>query len=285
VIAYSPDAEPARAYLLKAYNDIDIFVEDATCQNMYVRLIGRILSGKACVNQVFPLHGRDNVIAKCAADQAVRSRRRLYIIDADQDLVRGKAGPKLKHLYRLSVYCSENLLLSEHAAVTLATECMTNATWPDMAVTIALRPLLDRAIRILVPLFVVYATVRELNLGIETVSCPVQRLLDDINDPNSLSERRVRARILAIIRAIRSQASAARYRSVRNSILRRINRNKRHHSVYISGKSYLLPLAYMQLKRRAGLNEPLDRVKVRLAQHCELSIDRGLRGAILRALK
>ena len=39
MIAYSPEAEAARAYLLQSYNDIDVFVEDVTCQNMYIRLI------------------------------------------------------------------------------------------------------------------------------------------------------------------------------------------------------------------------------------------------------
>jgi Protein of unknown function (DUF4435) len=87
MIAYSREAEPARAYLLKSYNDIDIFVEDASCQNMYVKLFNRILEGKARINQVFPLHSRKNVIERCAADQGFRARKRLYIIDADHDLI------------------------------------------------------------------------------------------------------------------------------------------------------------------------------------------------------
>ena len=131
VIAYSADAEQARAYLLRAYNDIDIFVEDTTCQNMYARLLNRMLEPKGKrIGQVFPLHSRENVIEYCRADPNPRGRPRLYIIDADQDLILGRPAPRLKNLYRLKVYCSENLLLSEHAIVTIATECM--ETLPGM---------------------------------------------------------------------------------------------------------------------------------------------------------
>ena len=91
--------------------------------------------------------------------------------------------------------------------------------------------------------------------------------------------------MLCIIRQVRSQVSASKYRSVRASILRRLKRSKRDNSVYISGKSYLLPLAYLQLKRVANLNESMERVKVRLTQHCELTSAAGLQRAILRAVK
>jgi hypothetical protein len=285
VIAYSPDAEPARAYLLKAFNDIDVFVEDATCQNMYIRLINRVLAGRAHINQVFPLGSRDNVVASCSQDQGARARRRLYIIDADQDLMLGIPAPRLKHLYRLSAYCSENLLLSEHAAITLATEAKTNVAWPDMAISLALRPLLDQAVNTLAPLFVLYGIVQKLGLGLETVKYSVYRLLGDPSDPRTLSETLVRVRILSIIRQIRSHVPSRRYRSIRNTILRRVRRNRRHHSVYISGKTYLLPLVHLQLKKVAGLNDSFDHVKVRLAQHCELTIDRGLHRALRKAVK
>jgi len=285
VIAYSSDAEAARAFLLKAYNDIDVFVEDVACQNMYVRLINRVLGSRARINQVYPLGGRENVTQKCREDQAARERRRLYIVDADMDFILGRPAAPLKHFYRLSVYSSENLLLSEDAFVTLATEGKTNTPWPVMAISMALRPLLERAVRVLLPLFIVYGVAHELGLGIETAKYRIHRLLEDPSDPSTLSEHLVRARILSIIRQVRSQVCARRYRTVRNSILRRVARNKRDHSVYISGKTYLLPLAYLQLKRIAGLNDSVERVKVRLAQHCELAIDPGLSRALRAAVR
>jgi hypothetical protein len=283
VIAYSHDTEPARAFLLKSYNDIDIFVEDRACQNMYVRLFSRMLRGRAKVTHVFPLDGRTNLIETCCADQLPRQRRRLYVMDADQDLILGKSAPKLNHFYRLKVYCSENLLLSEHAFVTLGTECSTSTSWPDMALKLSLRSLFDDAVETLLPLFVEYAVAKELGAAIETVGFPVQRLLKDPSDPSSLSKQLVRTRAAKIARELRASVPDPEYRTIRNAVVRRIARSKRDHSVYISGKTYLLPLAYLKLKKVAGMNESVDRVKVRLAQHCELSIDRGLKQAVLKS--
>ena len=285
MIAYSPEAQTARACLLRIYNDIDVFVEDATCQNMYVRLINRILGSRGRISQVYPLGGRDSVTQRCRDDQGPRSRRRLYIVDADMDLILGLSAPRLLHYYRLSHYCSENLLLSEHAFITLATEARVDVPWAELAVSMALRPLLERAVRILLPLFVAYGVAHELGLGIETTGYRVQRLLTDPNDPSTLSESLVRARILSIVRQIRSQVSARKYRAARNSILRRIARSRRDHSVYISGKTYLLPLAHLQLRKTAGVSDAVDRIKVRLAQHCELTIDSGFTRALRAAAR
>jgi len=286
VIAYSADAEQARAYLLRAYNDVDIFVEDTTGQNMYVRLFNRMLEAKGKrINHVFPLHSRKNVVEHCRNDHNPSGRPRLYIIDADQDLILGRPAPRLKNLYRLKVYCSENLLLSEYAIVTIATECDTNTPWPEMATALSIQTLLPRVVGMLLPLFIAYAVVHKLDLNIETVRFPVQRLLADPNDERSLSEQIIRSRVLSVLRSIRSQVPRHKYRRARNSIVSRLIRRALDNSIYISGKTYLLPLMQIQLRRAVNFRDSLDCLKVRLAQHCELTIDAGLQHAVLKALK
>ena len=287
MIVYSPDAEPARAYLLRAYNDIDIFVEDCACQNMYVRLFNRMLESKGKrISNVFSLHDRRNVIERCRADQGERDRPRLYIIDGDQDRLVARPKPRLKKFYRLQVYCAENLLLSEHAIITIATEASTNTSWANMARALSIRPLLESSVESLLCLFVAYATAFIFNLNIETVGFPVQRLLVKQHDPTFLSQRFIRTRALSILRAGRTQVSRVKYRRTRKLIVSRLNSSvARDRSDYISGKTYLLPLIQLQVKRVAGLQGSADSLKVRLAQHCELSIDPGLQRAILRALK
>jgi hypothetical protein len=152
-----------------------------------------------------------------------------------------------------------------------------------MALKLSLRSLFDDAVETLLPLFVEYAVAKELGAAIETVGFPVQRLLKDPSDPSSLSKQLVRTRAAKIARELRASVPDPEYRTIRNAVVRRIARSKRDHSVYISGKTYLLPLAYLKLKKVAGMNESVDRVKVRLAQHCELSIDRGLKQAVLKS--
>lgn len=286
MIAYSAEAEPARAYLLRAYNDLDIFVEDVACQNMYVRLFSRMLakSGKR-ITHIFPLNSRKNVIDQCRKDLGTSVRRRLYVIDADQDLIVGRPAPRLRGLYRLKVYCSENLLLSEYATTTIGTEGLTSDKWHDVAASLALRSLLERATELLLPLFVAYGIAYKLNLGIETVRYPVHRLLLVPGDSSSLSKRLIRARILSITKQIRSQTSQHRYRRARNAVIAQLRLNTRDQADYLSAKTYLLPLVHMQLKQVARFRDSFEGLKVRLAQHCELNIDPGLARAILRAAK
>jgi hypothetical protein len=285
MIAYSPDAEPARAHLLKSANTIDVFVEDSAAQNFYVVLINRMLGKAGRISQVYPLSGRANVLEQCQADQAYRPRKRLYVIDADHDLLLGRGVPKMKHLFRLSAYCSENLVLSEHAFISIAAECAPSVTWPDLALQLKLRTMLDGAVELLLPLFVVYAAIHELGLGIETVSYSVHRLLSVPGDPATLSRSLIDARILSLVRKIRASVAGTRYRKLRDRILRRMATGDPDLSRYISGKTYLLPLVHLQLRRVAGFNEAIDKLKVRAGHRCELDIDQSFTRAVRRAAR
>ena len=281
MIAYSTEAEPGRAYLFRNYNDLDVYVEDVACQNMYVRLVNRVLepNGKR-ITTVFPLHGRRNLLVSCTADQAPRPRRRIYLMDADQDLILGRPAPQLNHFHRLNVYCAENLLLSEHAIVTIATECDSNKPWHQMAIDLAFRVLIEHSLTVLSPLFVTYAIVYELGLTIDTVSFSVHRLLETPNNPLSLSPRLIKNRVRGLIRQIRSQVSHADYRRARSAATSGL-RAGTDPSIFISGKDYLLPLIYLHLRNIAGLRDSSSGFKVRLAQLCEL--DPQFSQAILRA--
>jgi hypothetical protein len=142
MLAYSPDSEPSRAFLLRAYNDLEIYVEDVASQNMYVRLFNRMLDGLGTISNVFPLHDRSRVIAACQADRGGSLPKRLYVIDGDFDLLLGNSPPVLGRLYRLSVYCSENLLLSERAVLEIGAECATSTTRANLVLALGLRDFL-----------------------------------------------------------------------------------------------------------------------------------------------
>jgi hypothetical protein len=150
-----------------------------------------------------------------------------------------------------------------------------------MALDLAFRALMERSITVLMPLFVVYAIVYELGLTIETVGYSVSRLLSTSGDPLSLSEMLVRSRIRWTVREIRSKVSPQDYQGARNKAVAMVRSGVSDHSIFISGKDYLVPLVHMHLRRVARLNDSPSRFKVRLAQHCEL--EPGLSAAILNA--
>lgn len=276
MIAYSPEAEPARAFLLRRYNDIEVYVEDTSCQNLYIVLVNRVLRPKGKrISHVFPLGGKSGVISRCSSDQAPSTRKRIYLIDGDLDLILKRPKPRLKHLYRLNVYCAENLLLSEFAAITIGTESATNVRWHDMALQLSLMSLIETSVRKLMPLFVVYSIVHKLGLAVETVSYPVQRLLKVQNDSTTLSGHLIRQRMHDLIRTIQVHVPPGRYHRLRASITTKLSNRTGHLGGLLSGKNYLLPLVHLRLRQVAHFSESLDKLKVRLAQHCELTIDPG----------
>jgi Protein of unknown function (DUF4435) len=285
VLTYAPKAQQAVAFLVRSYNDIDIFVEDTSCTNAYVRLVKRMLGNKHKLNHVFPLGGKKAVINACQADQAPRNRKRIYLIDGDRDLIVGHPKPKLKHLYRLRPYCSENLLLSERAILTIAEEADTSATLDELRTLLNISTFFDQAEKLLLGLFVLYAIAEEVGVEIQTVNFPVVRLLENQTDPQSLSERMIKARMLHVLRSIRTKTTGKRYRRMRQRILKRDSQGKFKAREVISGKTYLLPLAHGLLKRHVGFTDSFDRLKVRLAAHCELTIDPGLMRAIRRSVR
>lgn len=274
--AYPSGAQIARAYLSRSYNDVDIYVEDAGCQNMYVRLFNRILAGTASITSVFPLGGREALVQQCAKDQSDGGRKRLYVMDADFDLLTGRPVPPLKRLCRLSAYCIENLLLTESALIEVATEASASATAEDLRNELAIARRMEDAVAVLLPLFIVYGVVHELGLTIETTGYAVVRLCRKPRDPDSLCRIRIRRRTKEVLQQILAQSSRADYRAARGKVKIQLANWHRPKAHLISGKSYLMPLAHALLKAFTGFNDSFDGFRVRLAAYCETDVDQGL---------
>jgi hypothetical protein len=224
-------------------------------------------------------------VEACAGDQAPRQRKRLYLIDGDFDALQGIAPPPLQHLYRLDVYCSENLLLSELAAIEIARECDTNATWHDLAHRLSLKSLFDRVNALLVPLFIVYAVAELLDAGVTTSGYHVRRLCQIQHDPKTLSAYVIRKRIANVRSAILAKASIAHYRVLRKEVTNRVGTDRQQFGRFISGKTYLLPILHAVLLSEVNFPGSIETLKVRLAANCELDIDSGLAAAVLAAVR
>lgn len=285
MIRYSPKTARARARLLARYNDIDVYVEDAATQNMYVRLLSRILGAKHTLTSVIPLDGRKNVIEACARDQAQRARRRLYLIDGDLDLLNGVPAPKLKHLYRLNVYCSENLVATEHAAIQIAMEGLPSCSYDVAQKLLNLDILLERIPRQLLGLFVLYAVVQRLGLTIQTSGKPIHAFLEDPGDPYTLSAQRVFRRYREILAEILQHSTKRQYRRAKRAVCRSLARSPDVPGRYVSGKTYLLPVIELRLRRAASVQDSRRSLVVRLATHCEPNVDPGLVRALRRAVR
>jgi hypothetical protein len=285
MIQYDPRTGRARARLLANYNDLDVFVEDVATQNVYVRLVNRILGRRGRITSVIALGGRASVLSACRADQSPRGRPRLYIIDGDLDIVWGAPRPRLRYLYRLGVYCCENLVATEQAAGCIGEEALSSTTLGAVLQLLQIDSLVGDAARRLLPLFVLYGVAAKLGLGVATSSYPVHHLIDSPSGPLTLSSRRIRGRMRQLLSEIQSTGVAkTRYRAAKRRVRSIVTRSPDPASRYISGKTYLLPLVRLQLRKLAGVQETSQRLMVRMAQHCEIDVDPGLVRAVRRAI-
>ena len=279
MIRYSSGALRALGYLFRPFNDIDIYVEDTTCHNMYEVLINRMLGERAKVERIIQLGGREEVIAACKRDQ-YGSRRRLYIIDGDFNAFFGVKAPSLDHLYRLSVYCSENLIVSETAVYEVAYECLANVPKNELEDKIRLKPFWADLIVKLSPLLLMYGIAYALRSGIETVGWNITNALEQKGHSVELSEEKIRQRISEIRAGLQKGYQSDAVESATVATEDQIHGLGEGIIKFIPGKTYLLPLLYHYLRHKAGFKGTLDQLKVRLARNCELDVDSGLRAAV-----
>ena len=120
-VRYPPSAARALGLLTSHNNDIEIYVEDTSTPNLWVKLLRKYLPPNIRLNDVNVLGSRVTVIQACKLDQQLDGRKKLYIIDGDLELLIGKHRPRLRHLYRLRGYCVENYLMHEDALVSAVT--------------------------------------------------------------------------------------------------------------------------------------------------------------------
>lgn len=280
MINYSRKAIAGLAYLFRPYNDIDVYVEDTTCRNMFEVLLNRMLDGQAKVTRIFQLGGRNEVIETCKNNQSGTARPRLYIIDGDFDAVLGKEPPRLRYLYCLRVYCSENLVFTEAATLEVAFENLTNTSRDEIEAIIQFSHFLDDIVEKLTPLLVIYIAVQILNANVETTGFNVTQLLIQRSRFPELSANKVKHRIVQVKQELQAMNPIEEVKSAMEEAEKLIPDSSVDSAKLISGKTYLLPLLYHYLRNKARFSGTLDQLKTRLARYCELDVDPGLLQAV-----
>lgn len=282
---YPKRALSALAYLFRPYNDIDVYVEDTACRNVYEVLINRILAPNASVARIFQLGGRDRVIDKCRQQQGKFTRPCLFIVDADFDLPTGSLIPALERLHRLNAYCCENLLFCPTAATEVAYECLHNMPKPDVERIVNFAKLQEGISTSLHDLFVVYATVWVLDNTIETSGCHVHTLCHQVGGYPVLSRRKVRQKRRALLTQLSAKYSKKHIDKVYQTIIQTISSAALTYRHLVSGKTYLLPLLLTHLCRVAQYRGNKRTLMVQLAKHCDLSFASQLCEAVRSAAR
>ncbi|UTV37664.1 DUF4435 domain-containing protein [Ensifer adhaerens] len=278
MIKYSARAAKALGYLKRRYNDIEVYVEDTSSPNMWIRLLESLLPLGTQLKSVNLLNGRKGVLDACRIDQGDDGRKKLYIIDGDFDFLHNRAKPRLKFLHRLPSYCVENLLSHELIVQDAAFTCCTRTTTREIVDKI--KNVLGDKENLVRTLFAIYATSEKLKTGVRTVKYGVHRLLSNVGGQDVLDETKLKSRIVEITRAAIRVAGALQFSRLRKVLLARAQTLPLEKVV--SGKDFLFPLVWGRLNEIKDFSSRLDHFKVHLAKSFNRAMDPTLARTILK---
>ena len=270
-VSFPPSAARALGFLKSHHNDVEIFVEDTATPNMWVNLLRHYLPPGVKLNSVNPLGSRDSVVRACAEDQQNDHRKKLYIIDADLDLLRNSAKPRLKHLYRLRAYCIENYLLDEQAFLAAITATDAQVDWLSANHKLDFNGWLNRNRNNLVRLFICYAVTYELGRQNRTIGYSVHELVGPVRSNCDLRDDLVYRRIIALYRSLRTQCSKTEVREVFD----RVNhRAQCQNSIdFVSAKDYIFPHLYKIIRAEFDVRLNPESLKTLVARCLSKTFD------------
>ncbi len=277
MILYSPESRKAYARLFRAYNDIDVYVEDRNIVGIYEKLINRSLAGKARVQRVIPLGPRSVVIASARSDNRNDKRPRLYIVDGDLDLTARSRQENIPTLYRLRAYSVENLLFEGQAI-----EKYCSFAHPDKSKTHAVScfkfdETMTELNTYLSPYIILLAIARRENLrnGLLAINAPsLSRKVKGRYvgvDPG-----KVRQRILLIIKYLKQSIGVGRYRFLKKEIRDGISRRSLSAHQIVPGKEFLIWYLNEITGSAGGVSLSQAVICSFLADHCKMQIDKKL---------
>lgn len=270
-VVYPTGIAPALGHLHCFRNDIEIFVEDSSAKNVWRALLKKLLPDGVQFEDPIRLGSRDNVLNECRRDQVVDGRKKLYIIDADLDLLKGVRKPNLRHLYRLRSYCLENYLLNEPALVDVATLLDVDASPAEAKTRLGFSEWVEMNNGLLTKLFVCYATSHQLAKQHQTIGYKVVRLAQKPPLNDQLCPAKTSIRIFSLYRLVCRDVEPSQLREVSSAV--QSNSSGLGPLRFVSGKDYLLPLLKARLRRQFGSQFPDKTLKVLLARATTKEID------------
>ena len=270
-VSYSARAAQALGLLKSSKNDIAIFVEDEASHNVWINILKSMLPAEVRLDSVNMLGSRSKVLDACRLDQAEDGRKRLYIIDADFDILLGTSKPRLKYLYRLWAYCLENYLLNEKQFCGVVMTLKRRLKERDVFGMYSYNSWIEQNKGILEQIFICYALVFKFYREIETISFDVNRLRRKGVQEFEFDEIKVRARVAQLYRRLLEKYNKDDIRPSYYMI--RDNIRRRGVSTCVSGKSYLMPVVHQIFTRRFGVRIARESFCGMLAREVSAELD------------
>lgn len=176
--AWSSDALAARDVFFDAYNGVNFYVEDEEQENLYHLVLKRLFPSIR-ITQIFPLKGKENVLAHAKDPTNLpRASRCVYILDKDFDDLLGKVIEQ-GNVFYLRKFCIENFLLEPDAFIEVVIEEQPRKKRTTVESTLKLPAFLENSIESLNLLFRLFYIVQALDLGLRNCGCAVERFAQE----------------------------------------------------------------------------------------------------------
>lgn len=274
-------AKSAKSVFFEDVNDIDIYIEDTAIgyEKLFSIIFSRLFKDEYKVAKVFPVGSRRSVIEQHELHFS-SGRPSLYVIDGDLYFLTGNDVENKLGLYKLPMYCIENLLcdceaifdvLDEEEPVNkreFVAECFDYEKWVFY----------NR--KWLFELFVEYAISFQENPSLQTVSHPVNRLVS--SSEGDLSKEKIENRIDSIRCNSVEAIGVDEYEEVRKRLIERCDKIGGDKLRFVSGKDYVFPLLKMRARNIVKTKISDINLKQRIARRCDLGDLFGAKRFVMR---
>lgn len=263
-------------------NEVDIFTEDNNkSKEFYSRLFDRLLEKKIIINDIQPLGDKKKVIETCRKS-GTNSRKEVFIIDGDVDIINGKT-EKLDKLFVLDKYCIENYLIDEESACSFIYSQCGIKSKGDIKKELDFYNWLAYCRDELMELFILFSVFSSIDKPYELHSA--ERFIVSLGSSKGMviDITQVKKHCENLKNEILKFLSPDQFERIFNKTSKKWTKNHNNFFTIVSGKDYLLPLLNYksQVFKKSKALPSKEEIKINLVENFDVKSLNDLRNFIL----
>lgn len=152
----------------KGFNQYYFYVEDVCQENLYFEILKKVFED-VDITKIFPLGGKQNVLAHAKDMSNKHINNRVYLLDKDFDDLHGTK-EEIDEVFYLNHFCIENYLMEPNALLEVVVESHPQINRNDIQSNLSLDTVIPSIAEELRPLFALFFLVQAEDLGIRNCS-------------------------------------------------------------------------------------------------------------------
>jgi len=260
-------------------NEIDIYTEDKSGDKEFYRaLFERLTNGRIRINDITPMGCKASVLKAYDEQDESSTRKKLFIVDGDLDLVIATNRKPESNLVILDSYCIENYIIDEKAGVELIYYSDGTTDKSTIAKKLNFKKWIGYNKKDLIDLFFNLAILKMFGGGPKIKSA--SNFLTNQNKQVILDKlavqgysNNVKAEIINILTEKGYESPRDKYEEEFNKLVKKWDYSDETLLKIVSGKDYLIHLFQYRINYNIGKGKmmfPKSSFKLFLANNCEI---------------